>query len=389
MANRRQFPSFSKTSTSSIVPIRPTVSDEISVLVNMASNIIQLSLRIKTRFASVGMSTSKSNQNCSDAATASGAHPLKSPDGASHPLQLLSPGAARARHISSTSSASATSGESAIRGGERGGGGGGGTHLIKHRKFLGGGASRGTDKSRDNQASVVLVGYKHKPTTEGRREVAVGTLVDAHGNLGSGVGGNQSTSTSGISSSSNDLDVGGDELARETPHSDETPNGRPSSIHSSGSMPYLTHLNHAVANPALTTDTLFNPAADAAYILHQHQQQHRLQQQHLFLQQQEDPSLLSHVLDDPTAAAASNLAMQSSMSGSLPDLASQEVVIDFPPQMTKSQQLMDQFQADSANNILEAVDGLGHLSDAPPPGEEKVSVYDILVETMQVGCVGV
>ena len=81
--------------------------------------------------------------------------------------------------------------------------------------------------------------------------------------------------------------------------------------------------------------------------------------------------------------------MQSSMSGSLPDLASQEVVIDFPPQMTKSQQLMDQFQADSANNILEAVDGLGHLSDAPPPGEEKVSVYDILVETMQVGCVGV
>ena len=43
----------------------------------------------------------------------------------------------------------------------------------------------------------------------------------------------------------------------------------------------------------------------------------------------------------------------------LPDLAGQEV-IDFPPQMTK----IDQFQADSANDIL--VEG--------GRGEEKISV---------------
>ena len=308
-----------------------------------------------------GASSSKSGQQ-SDSSS-------KSPDTTRRSL-LLSPDAARARHLSSTSSTSATSGESASRG-ERGGSGGG-THLIKHRKFLGGGggaSSKSGDKSRDNQPAVVLVGYKHKATADGRREVAVGTLVDSHGaGISSGVVGTQSTSTSGISSSSNDLDAS--EEARETP--EEIANGRPP-IHSSGSMPYLTHLNNAVG--AVNDSSRYN-AVDATYIL----QQQRLQQQphHLLL---EDASSIAHVVDDP-ATSTTNLMMQSSMSGSLPDLASQEVVIDFPPQMTKSQQLMDQFQADSANDILEAVDAAGREDGRPV--EEMVSVYDILVETMQV-----
>jgi len=327
-----------------------------------------------------GMSSSKSSQSCSDSATAVGL--AKSPD-SSRPMHLLSPDAARVRHLSSASSASATSGESGS--GSRNLGGGGASHLIKHRKFLGGGggaSAKSQDKSREAPASVVLVGYKHKRSTEGSREVAVGTLVESNYAVDSIIGGGLSgtlsaTSTSGVSSSSNDLDVAGDETLG-TEETSSSSNGYSIPIHSSGSAPYLTQLN--AVNGDLTTTT----TANATIVMLQQQQ---LQQRnHLMLRDVplsgvEEPA--SAMMMEPSSSN-SNFGMQSSMSGSLPDLANQEIVIDFPPQMTKSQQLMDQFQADSTTNILEALEGGGGGGTLGlEGGEEKISVYDLLVETMQ------
>lgn len=239
--------------------------------------------------------------------------------------------------------------------------------MIKHRKFLGGGSAstKSHDKTREAAASVVLVGYKQKPLTEGRREVAVGTLVDSANTdvdafVGSGGGNLSATSTSGISSSSNDLDAF--ELTLDGAES--SPNGR-LPIQSSGSVPFMAQLNGATVVGASAAEMAALNSAEAVVLL----QQQQLQTHHLMLQ--DVP--LSGV--EPASSMTSNLGMQSSMSGSLPDLTNQEIVIDFPQQMTKSQQLMDQFQADSSNNILEAVES---------GEEEKISVYDLLVETMQV-----
>jgi hypothetical protein len=60
-------------------------------------------------------------------------------------------------------------------------------------------------------------------------------------------------------------------------------------------------------------------------------------------------------------------------------LANQEVIVDFPPQMTKSQQLMDQFKSDPS--LLDETRS-GEVGESEE--EEKVSVYDVLVESMQV-----
>ena len=335
---------------------------------NHLSTFRKLHINTNSRHPLPGISSSKSSQSCADSAISGGL--AKSPE-SSRRLNLLSPDAARARHLSSASSTSATSGESGTGTHRNTGvsGGSGGSHLIKHRKFMGGGSggasAKSHDKSREAQASVVLVGYKHKPATDGQREVAVGTLVDSNYSVNSmiGLGAQSATSTSGISSSSNDLDA-----FDETLESEETTSsyGRPP-IHSSGSAPYLTQLNGINGGALITDSTGGFDTAEANVLL----QQRQLLQQRNHLMLQEVP--LSGV-EEPASTM-----MQSSLSGSLPDLANQEIVIDFPPQMTKSQQLMDQFQADSSNNILEAVDGVGENGE-----EEKISVYDLLVETMQV-----